>query len=803
MLHRSRVAPLVALALLVAAVHAGPAMGRVPALDRWWSDAAETALGRAGDRADAWRSILPDVPVAHRPGVTFLLEHMPDADLRALAPELVLENVAYAYAARERAPWGDAIPEDIFLNDVLPYANVNERREPWRADFYRRFMPVVEGCETPAEAAQRLNETIFGELGVRYSTERNKPDQSPSESIEIGMASCTGLSILLSDACRAVGVPARVAGIPSWVNKPGNHTWVEVWDGAWHFTGAAEPDGRGLNHAWFAGDAALARRDDPEHAIYATSFRDTGVSFPLVWAPDVDWISAVNVTDRYAPPDRVAADDTARLMVRVMAIPQGVRLRARVTVFDGDGATILFRGDSHDASFDTNDHLTFEVPRGRAYRVSASLGQRRTTTHVEVGAETPQVDVELQLVPPGHFGSDDERPMWDAMIGWYVADRNRERAIPDLGAWDERLRVDPDGVRDLAWAAYREAPGLHDDTHRDYETHRVRFGEHESPYTVRPVGKRPANGWPLFIAMHGGGGAPQELNDSQWRHMQEYYRDQPDAGGYLYLALRAPNNTWNGFYDDYVYPLVANLIRQFLLFGDVDPDRVFLMGYSHGGYGAFAIGPKTPDRFAAIHSSAAAPTDGESSPRTLRNTVFTFMIGENDEAHGRIDRCRAFDEAVRALRGDRTDVYPVTMTLIENHGHRGLPDRDMIRTMYPAVRNAAPRELSWEMTDGVVRDFFWLSVPEPAKGREVEASCHDNRIELTTNVDRLRLHLDERLVDLDEPLVVQVNGVERTHALAPSVETLCRTIARRGDPRLAATARIEIDMPETPQEQDE
>ena len=99
--------------------------------------------------------------------------------------------------------------------------------------------------------------------------------------------------------------------------------------------------------------------------------------------------------------------------------------------------------------------------------------------------------------------------------------------------------------------------------------------------------------------------------------------------------MRAPNDTWNGFYDDYVYPLMDNLVRQFLLFGDVDPNKVFIMGYSHGGYGAFAIGPKEPDLFAAIHASAAAPTDGETTGKTLRNTIFTCMVGEKDTMYGR------------------------------------------------------------------------------------------------------------------------------------------------------------------------
>ena len=77
------------------------------------------------------------------------------------------------------------------------------------------------------------------------------------------MATCTGLSIMLVEACRAVGVPARMAGIASWPGRGGNHTWVEVWDDGWHFVGAAEPDAKGLDHAWFVGDAAKAIKGSP------------------------------------------------------------------------------------------------------------------------------------------------------------------------------------------------------------------------------------------------------------------------------------------------------------------------------------------------------------------------------------------------------------------------------------------------------------------------------------------------------------------------------------------------------------
>lgn len=125
--------------------------------------------------------------------------------------------------------------------------------------------------------------------------------QSPYESIEAGYASCTGLAILLVDACRAVGVPARIAGISQWVDTSGNHTWVEIWDkGKWHALGADEPGP--LDQTWFMTKARNTDASAPEHRIYAVSFEKTSKPFPLVWEPSIKWVSAVDVTESYILP---------------------------------------------------------------------------------------------------------------------------------------------------------------------------------------------------------------------------------------------------------------------------------------------------------------------------------------------------------------------------------------------------------------------------------------------------------------------------------------------------------------------
>lgn len=774
---------------------------------RPWNDAVEQRLELAGTNRSELARAFRDCAPARRAGLSFLVENMPAADLKSLSASFLLGNVNLAYDAWEGSPWHDQVTWELFCNDVLPYASLNEQREAWRAKLRADCLPMIASARTPGEAAQLLNRKIFPFYKVRYDTARHRPDQAPGESIASGIATCTGLSILLVDACRAVGVPARVAGTAMWSNMRGNHTWVEVWDGDWHFCGAAEPDAAGLDHGWFVSEAAKAVRDVPEHAIWATSFRRTEHFFPLVWLPGDKSVPAVNVTDRYAAKTPAVAADEARLSVKVTDAG-GHRVVAEVTVRELKQPAREFRGRSRGETADLNDFLSFPAARGGEYRVTALREGRRRQTEVKLTAPEQLVTLVLPeqsaRPPAGHAASTNPVPalklapaeataLRTELEQYFSADAARRSKWKFPGRLERLLARNEAGVRALAWEVFRAAP-LHAALKADYEARVVKFEQYTSPYTLKTVGERPANGWPLFIALHGGGGVPKQVNDSQWRQMQGYYKDHPEVGGYWYVALRAPNDTWNGFYDDYVYPLMDNLLLQFRLFGDIDPDKIFLLGYSHGGYGAYAIGPKMPDRFAEIHASAAAGTDGETTAKTLRTTPFTAMVGELDTAYDRYARNLRFQKEVETLRGSRTDIYPVTVTVVKGNGHTGLPDRDLIPEMYPAVRNPVPRELDWLQTDSVVRDFFWLHVPQPGKGQEILASCHDNRFVVTTNekVSEIQVLMDARLVDFSKPVSIELNGSTVTRKLQPGLKTFCETLARRGDPAYAFSAALDL-----------
>lgn len=667
------------------------------------SPAAPAAFARAGDNqvalAQAWR----DVPDAQRPALAFLLEHMPEADARTLSAAFLLREVRLAHEARAAVPWGARLSDELFFGFVLPYAQANERREDWRTDFQARFLPTVRDCKTPGEAARKLNETIFATLGVHYSTGRSRADQAPSESIAQGKASCTGLAILLADACRACCVPARLVSV-LWPHKPGNHTWVEVWDGeAWRFVGADEPDPAGLDRGWFVGDAGKCAAADRAHRIWAVSFADTGERFAAGWGRGIE-LWGTDESARYAPASRAAAIGGPDVGGALALVLQDDALRAQLDRF---------------FAADAARQATFEFDRN--------------------------LDAELRTA-----------------------------------AGDARLRR-------LAFAAFVDAEKKA--LQEDFAANRARAGGKESAYVVKQVGDKPKDGrWPLVIAMHGGGNAPKELNDSQWRHMQVYYKDHPEAGGYLYCALRAPTDEWNGFYTDYFYPLLERLIRQFVVCGDVDPDRVVAIGYSHGGYGAFAIGPKLPHRFAAVHASAAAPTDGESSPVGLHSLKFSFMVGGRDSAYGRRERCEKFDALLQALQKEHAGLYPATFTLVEKNGHTGLPDRDLLAQLVPAVRTPVPKALFWELTDGTVQDHYWLRVPSPVRGDRIDATIAGNTLTVTRKgASAAQAWLDARLVDLERELTIVRDGAKSQVTPAPSLRVLCTTLLQRGDPQLAAS----------------
>ena len=270
-----------------------------------YSPELEAAIA-SSSRPEALRSLMEETAEELSDEMEYIIINMPEADRDTMSLALLAENVRLAHQVRKQYPWTQALPEEVYLTDVLPYYVVDEVRDAWREELYELFAPAVDTCSTLEEAIRAVNSNIPALTGVHYNTLREKTNQSPRESMRQGMASCTGLSILLVDAYRAVGIPARFVGTASWHDNRGNHSWTEVWlNGQWRVTEYYFPSQ--LDHLWFMADASKANPADRRYAIYATRFGKASDWFPMVWCGEDSTaienlpkhIGAENVTQHY------------------------------------------------------------------------------------------------------------------------------------------------------------------------------------------------------------------------------------------------------------------------------------------------------------------------------------------------------------------------------------------------------------------------------------------------------------------------------------------------------------------------
>ena len=438
----------------------------------------EARLELAQDNRSQLEAALDVEDEQQRASVEFLIRNMPGRDLKRLSADFLLEHVRLAHQAREESAW--KISDELFLNNVLPYANVDETRERWRPEMCQRAKKIIEGCKTPGEAAQQLNQKLFREVGVKYSTKRKKANQAPAESIEQGLASCTGLSILLVDACRSVNVPARLVGIPRWANKRGNHTWVEVWDNDnWHFTGAAEYNAQGLNRAWFKNDAAKAIKSSRMNSIYAVSFKKTDTPFPMIWSRGARPVSAINVTDRYTALGTVLKDNEIRVMVRARSnATETPRISIPVVIESVDDRTIRVEGTTKDESADTNNFLTVVLKRDKTYRIRPKSNKADNdplsfeARQFKTPADKDQLILDVTTAMAVEITADPQQQQEDAVV-------KKEKWISlfngkNLDGWTVKIAKHPLGENYAN--TFRVEDGVLKCEYDDYEEFGGRFG---------------------------------------------------------------------------------------------------------------------------------------------------------------------------------------------------------------------------------------------------------------------------------------------------------------------------------------
>ncbi len=664
----------------------------------------------------------------------FLVENMPPSDKENLSAQFLSENLDLALKARTIFPWARKVPEEIFLNDILPYAVLDEPRDPWRADFLEKASPLVKEAKTASEAAQILNRDFFKLINTHYHTERKRTNQSPKESMEQGKATCTGLSIILVDACRAVGIPARAVGTPLWSDKSGNHTWVEIWDGGWHFTGADEYNKKGLNHGWFAAQAAKADATKPEHSIYATTWKEGGGVFLMAWSPESSDVAGINVTDRYATKTAPSANT---LGIRFFKGDQRIVMKGTQTT---EAGTPISTFETKAGTTDLNDMPRLPIGIGKPFRLRFEIGSEPfETAPITFPRDSNILEIRRADLQPVPILNDERIPL---------TKENAPRAI--------RLAYETIMISEKAARA------------AELEAKSITIGDKTMKWLEKTFGGAPENGRSLWISMHGGGEAPARVNTQQWQNQIKLY--QPKEG--IYVAPRAPTDKWNMWHQEHIDPLFARLIEDMVALNGVNPDKVYLMGYSAGGDGVWQVAPRMADRFAAAAMMAGHPN--EASLLGLRNLPFAIFMGERDAAVNRNKVAAEKTIEIEALHKADPDGYTYMSRIYPGLGHwMNLKDAEALPWMGKFSRNPWPKKIVWFQDDVTHDRFYWLRIPEGTaeKGKKITATVTGQGIRLEGDVPKgTRILLSDELLDLDKPVEVTIND-QPTRKFEPTRST--------------------------------
>jgi hypothetical protein len=347
-------------------------------------------------------------------------------------------------------------------------------------------------------------------------------------------------------------------------------------------------------------------------------------------------------------------------------------------------------------------------------------------------------------------------------------------------------------ARELLWADY--ASYITETREEEFRSKQVTHGELVMRFDYTVFGDAPPEGRSLYLSLHGGGNADPSVNDEQWENQKGLY--QPDEG--VYLAPRAPTDTWNLWHEAHIDPMFERLIGDLIVFENVNPNRVYVMGYSAGGDGVYQLGPRMADHWAAASMMAGHPN--EAQPLSLRNIGFTAHVGALDADYDRNLIAQQWGERMDELQADDPEGYVHFVQLHEGKPHwMDLEDAVAVPWMAEFTRNPVPKKVVWLQDDITHTRFYWLAVPPESalKDALLTATVDGQNIAIDADgTDAAVVRLSDALVDLEQPVSITVGGVEQFNGpVARTIATLSATLEERGDPALVFDAEVKLALP--------
>ena len=236
------------------------------------------------------------------------------------------------------------------------------------------------------------------------------------------------------------------------------------------------------------------------------------------------------------------------------------------------------------------------------------------------------------------------------------------------------------------------------------------------------------------------------------------------------------------WHKDHIDPFFDRLIQYAVAYLDINPNRVYLLGYSAGGDGAYQMAPRMADRWAASGMMAGYPNDA--SPINLRNTAFSIHVGEHDTAYGRSTIAVTYGNQIQALQEQDPRFYNYEVKVHEGRAHwMDGDDAIALDWMDNFTRNPNPKKIVWHQDSTVTTNsfppkrsifspppdpfvpgistqnqFYWIGIDKGDSERPfalVTAEIIGQEIHIkNSNKNHLHIYLNDTLINLDLPISI-------------------------------------------------
>ncbi len=331
------------------------------------------------------------------------------------------------------------------------------------------------------------------------------------------------------------------------------------------------------------------------------------------------------------------------------------------------------------------------------------------------------------------------------------------------------------------------------------------------PFYYGTKGNRPEAGYPLFLYIHGSG--PKEHEWSTGLRLAQAWQDSPS----IYFVPQIPDEGRYRWYQQEKQTAWEALFLRALASPDIDPERLYLLGISEGGYGSQRLASFYADYLAAAGPMAGGEPLRNAPVENLQHIAFSLRTGDKDKGFYRDLLTGYTREALDSMTQAYPGQYTHWVTHVEGYGH-SIPYGPTAEWLKQHKRQARPTSFIWEQypMDGRYRySWYNLVVPDQLDAskderRRYEVSIKDNVVDIkvsevhyeVTELDphwgiqlkckrdytpvtpeHLAVYLDDTMVDTQRPVTLRINGETRHKGkLRPSTKAIHQSITLWGDP---------------------